>query len=74
MARPVSYTHLDVYKRQQQNRQDLVDNANHIFDTYLQNGFSPAGFFNEVVHYLSLIHIYAGTFYYAYRCGKENPV
>ncbi len=34
-----------------QNRQDLVDNANHIFDTYLQNGFSPAGFFNEVVHY-----------------------
>ena len=35
----------------QQNRQDLVDNANHIFDTYLQNGFSPAGFFNKVVHY-----------------------
>ena len=35
----------------QQNRQDLVDNANHIFDTYLQNGFSPAGFSNEVVHY-----------------------
>ena len=35
----------------QQNRQDLVDNANHIFDPYLQNGFSPAGFFNEVVHY-----------------------
>ena len=35
----------------QQNRQDLVDNSNHIFDTYLQNGFSPAGFFNEVVHY-----------------------
>lgn len=35
----------------QQNRQDLVDNANHVFDTYLQNGFSPAGFFNEVVHY-----------------------
>lgn len=35
----------------QQNRQDLVDNANHIFETYLQNGFSPAGFFNEVVHY-----------------------
>ena len=35
----------------QQNRQDLVDNANHIFDTYLQNGFSPAGLFYEVVHY-----------------------
>lgn len=35
----------------QQNRQDLEDNANRIFDTYLRNGFSPAGFFNEVVHY-----------------------
>ena len=35
----------------QQNRRDLMDNANRIFDTYLQNGFSPAGFFNEVVHY-----------------------
>lgn len=34
-----------------QNRRDLVDNANNIFDTYLRNGFSPAGFFNEVVHY-----------------------
>lgn len=33
------------------NRKDLVDNANSIFDTYLQNGFSEAGFFNEVVHY-----------------------
>lgn len=33
------------------NRQDLVKNANSIFDTYLQNGFSEAGFFNEVVHY-----------------------
>lgn len=32
-------------------REDLVKNANRIFDTYLQNGFSPAGFFNEVVHY-----------------------
>lgn len=35
----------------QKNRTDLVTNANSIFDTYLQNGFSPAGFFNEVVHY-----------------------
>lgn len=35
----------------QQNRADLVDNANNVFDTYLQNGFSQAGFFNEVVHY-----------------------
>ena len=35
----------------QQNRQDLVDNANSIFDSYLRNGSSPTGFFNEVVHY-----------------------
>lgn len=34
-----------------QNRPELVNDANSIFDTYLQNGFSPAGFFNEVVHY-----------------------
>lgn len=36
---------------EQQNRPELVNSANSIFDTYLQNGFSPAGFFNEVVHY-----------------------
>lgn len=35
----------------QQNRTDLVTNANSIFDTYLQHNLSPAGFFNEVVHY-----------------------
>ncbi len=35
----------------QQNRPELVNSANSVFDTYLQNGFSPAGFFNEVVHY-----------------------
>ena len=35
----------------QQNRPELVNNANSIFDTYLSSGFSPAGFFNEVVHY-----------------------
>lgn len=35
----------------QQNRRELVDNANSVLDTYLQHGFSPAGFFNEVVHY-----------------------
>lgn len=35
----------------QKNRADLVTNANRIFDTYLQNGFSESGFFNEVVHY-----------------------
>lgn len=32
------------------NRPELTKDANSIFDTYLQNGFSPAGFFNEVVH------------------------
>ncbi len=35
----------------QQNRQELMNSANSVFDTYLQSGFSPAGFFNEVVHY-----------------------
>lgn len=35
----------------EQGRTGLVENANSIFDTYLENGFSPAGFFNEVVHY-----------------------
>ena len=35
----------------QQNRPELVNSAKSIFDTYLSNGFSPAGFFNEVVHY-----------------------
>ena len=36
---------------EQQGRTDLVINANKIFDSYLQNGFTDAGFFNEVVHY-----------------------
>lgn len=36
---------------EQQNRVDLVSNANSIFDSYLQKGFSSGGFFNEVVHY-----------------------
>lgn len=35
----------------QQGRQDLVEQARSIFDTYLEHGFSEAGFFNEVVHY-----------------------
>ena len=35
----------------QQKRPELVNSANSIFDTYLSSGFSPAGFFNEVVHY-----------------------
>lgn len=33
------------------NREDLIANANAIFDSYLEYGFSDAGFFNEVVHY-----------------------
>ena len=36
---------------EQQRRTDLVTNAYKIFDSYLQNGFSETGFFNEVVHY-----------------------
>lgn len=34
-----------------QNRPELVNSANSIFDTYLQHGFTPAGFFNERVHF-----------------------
>ncbi|WP_321334947.1 hypothetical protein [uncultured Bacteroides sp.] len=36
---------------EQEKRTDLTANANSIFDTYLQNGFSSVGFFNEVVNY-----------------------
>ncbi len=36
---------------EQKGRADLVTNAGSIFDTYEKNGFSTAGFFNEVVHY-----------------------
>ena len=36
---------------QQQNRKDLQDNASEIFDSYLKNGFSEAGFFKEFVDY-----------------------
>lgn len=35
----------------QQNRSDLAVNADRIFETYLEHGFSPGGFFNERVHY-----------------------
>lgn len=35
----------------EQHRTDLTEHAGSIFDTYLENGFSPVGFFNEVVHY-----------------------
>ena len=33
------------------NREDLVTDAKSVFDTYLRNGFSAAGFFNELVYY-----------------------
>jgi len=33
------------------NRADLKENAAKVFDTYLVNGFSPAGFFKEFVDY-----------------------
>lgn len=36
---------------EQRGRTDLVANAGSIFDSYQKNGFSTAGFFNEVVHY-----------------------
>lgn len=36
---------------EQQQRTDLVGNARLVFDSYLKNGFSSAGFFNEVIHY-----------------------
>ncbi len=34
-----------------QNRSELVKDANNIFETYLSHGFSPGGFFNEVVRF-----------------------
>ena len=36
---------------EQQQRTDLAGNARLVFDSYLKNGFSSAGFFNEVIHY-----------------------
>ena len=35
----------------QQRRPDLTADAEKIFDSYLQNGFSDAGFFHEVMHH-----------------------
>ncbi len=32
-------------------RNDLIDGANKIYESYLNNGFSPAGIFREVVRY-----------------------
>ena len=34
-----------------QHRTDLVNHARSIFDSYLKNGFTDKGFFNEVVHF-----------------------
>ena len=70
-----------------QNRKDLVDNANSIFDSYLQNGFSSRGFFNEVVHFkrnfvetnLSIRRqsegVYAILYYLNYekKHGRKHP-
>lgn len=70
-----------------QNRKDLVDNANSIFDSYLQNGFSSRGFFNEVVHFkrnfvetnLSIRRqsegVYAVLYYLNYekQHGRKHP-
>jgi hypothetical protein len=33
------------------NQADLVKKANNVFDSYLANGFTPAGFFREFVNY-----------------------
>lgn len=68
-------------------RTDLVANANAIFDSYLQNGFSPAGFFNEVVHYkrnfIEPVHsirrqsegVYSTLYYLNYEKnkGRKHP-
>lgn len=68
-------------------RTDLVTNANAIFDSYLEHGFSEAGFFNEVVHYkrsgADPVHsirrqsegVYAILYYLDYekRQGRKHP-
>ena len=36
---------------EEQHRNDLPDKSKRIFDSYLQNGFSPAGFFKEFVDF-----------------------
>lgn len=36
---------------EEQNRADLKDGARKVFDSYLQHGFSPAGFFKEFIDY-----------------------
>lgn len=68
-------------------RTDLVTNANAIFDSYLEHGFSEAGFLNEVVHYkrsgADPVHsirrqsegVYAVLYYLDYekRQGRRHP-
>lgn len=72
---------------EQQGRQDLVANSNAIFDSYLQHGFTPAGFFREVVNYednteeqnLSIRRqsegLYAVLYYLQYekKQGRKHP-
>lgn len=72
---------------EKQQRTDLVANANSIFDTYLQNGFSTGGFFNERVHYKNDkqddVHsirrqsegVYALMYYLGYKKehGRKHP-
>lgn len=72
---------------EEKQRKDLVEHANQIFDSYLQHGFSAAGFFNEVVHFkrnfVENIHsirrqsegVYAVLYYLDYekRQGRKHP-
>lgn len=71
---------------EQQQRADLPATARKVFDSYLQNGFSAAGFFNEVVHpkrgYVEPVHsirrqsegVYAVLHYLNYekRQGRKH--
>lgn len=71
----------------QQNRDDLKESAQKILDSYLQNGFTPAGFFREFVDFnredkdpvLSIRRqsegVYAMLHYLAYERenGRKHP-
>ena len=70
-----------------QQRDDLAGQARNVFDAYLANGFSEAGFFNEVVNTrdgkAELVHsirrqsegVYAVLYYLDYekRQGRKHP-
>ncbi len=72
---------------EEHNRKKLVDDANAIFDSYLQHGFTAAGFFNEAFKYkrgwteanLSIRRqsegAYAVLYYLDYekRHGRKHP-